>query len=168
MARPAVEIIGIEQLNEVLNELPLKLSKKMLNTTARRVIKRVHDSAVSNLSQHSKTLPDQVKIWPLKSWRAGYWTGWNLKQAKEAYGKAKTRAEKAWAFRGAFWLEYGTSGVGRAKRYHGKSYRKIEPTGWFRRAVDSNIDGVKKDFAGEVANTINRFLNRKIKHYGGW
>lgn len=170
MARPVVQIIGIEQVHDVLNGLPAKLNKKFLNTAARRSAKGMYQDAVNNLSSikdGGDKLLNQVKIWQTaRTWRAGVWVGWNIKESKKDYARAKTRAERAWAFRGAFWLEHGTLGVGRRGKYKGTVYHAIQPNGWFRRAVDGNVGNVRRVFMGEVRDTINRFLNRTIKRTG--
>jgi hypothetical protein len=190
MARSNVEIIGIEQVYEVLDKLPAKLNKKFLNSSARRSAKGMHQDAVNNISSISgerggERLANQVKIWLLKSWRAGVWVGWNVKEAKKDYAQAKTRAEKAWAYRGAFWLEYGTAskttrggvvlkragpggrlGRGKVLKRAARDTRPVKMAAWFRRAVDGNVENVRRVFMGEVRDTINRFLNRTIKRIG--
>ena len=176
--RAKAEIIGIEQLEGVLNKFPYDISqKKVLATSVRIAGKPLAERAKRNLKMASDImgspaikLEDQFMIKPLsknKTWRAGYIYGWSVRKADAVYKiwKVKDRSRAAWAFRGAMWLEWGASGVGRWSKYAGTHYRQIQPMGWFRRAVDSSISGVQKDFKISFHKTVNRALNKYIKKY---
>lgn len=157
-----VEIIGIEQVHEILNELPKRYNKTILYQAAKKSVEPIKSAAISNVP--SETVKKQIAIWPLrKSPLAGAWAGWSPTRNEDAYRQAQGRAKKMWALLGGLWLEYGTSGKW-VKR--DRICRKIEPVGWFRRAVDMNIDNVEKSFMGDVLTVLNRFLDKKIKHYG--
>lgn len=160
-----VEIIGIEQVHEVLDGLPKRFNRSLITSAAKKSLKPISEAAIQNVP--SETVKKQIKIWSLtRSALAGAWAGWSTKERKAMYDAAKTRAEKAWAWMGGFWLEYGTSGKGRTAKRANKRYRVIQPTGWFRRAVDMNIDRVEGSFMNDLLNTINKFLDKKIKRYG--
>ena len=100
-----------------------------------------------------------------KTWRAGYIIGWSMKEAQKEYDKwvGKDRSRAAWAFRGAMWLEWGASGIGRWSKYAGIKYRALQPTGWFRRAVDKGTPEVERDFKKSMHKSMNRYLNRYYK-----
>jgi len=156
------EIIGINQVHEVLDGLPKRLNKKLLGQATRKAAKPIMMAAKSNVRGHSKVAEGQVKTWALKrSWRAGVHVGWKRPKGSDI-DKFNTRAEKAWAAMGAFWLEYGTSG----RRRSGGGARRIPATGWFRRAVDTNIHNVERDFKKDLQFVINRFLDKAITRHG--
>ena len=156
------QIIGIEQVEEVLKGLPKRLNKKLLGQATLRAAQPIKKAAIANVRPYSETVTKQVKTWALKkSFRGGTWVGW--KTPKEVKG---TRAERAWQARGGFWLEYGASGEGRTGKRRGKQYRRIPAVSWFRRAVDGNIRAVETDFKKNLQDVINRFLNKAIKRYG--
>ena len=162
MVKTYAEIIGIEQVHEVLNGLPKRLNRKLLNQATRKAAKPILQAAKSNVSSHSKIVAKQVKVWVLKrSYRAGVWVGWRMPKGSDIKS-LPTRAAKAWAAMGAFWLEYGTSG----QRRRGGAARRIPATGWFRRAVDTNINKVERDFTKDLQYVINRFLDKAITRHG--
>jgi hypothetical protein len=160
--KTTVEIIGMEQIHEVLDGLPKRINKQLLNQAAKKSVKPIVEAAITNVP--SETVKKQIKTWNLtRSPFAGVWAGWNSKKRKADYEAAQTRAQKAWAWMGGFWLEYGTTGKWRRSE---RICRKIEPIGWFRRAVDMNIDKVENSFMKDLLNVINKFLDKKIKKYG--
>lgn len=157
-----VEIIGIEQVHRLINKLPKEYQKPILTKTCMSVSRYIGEAALNNLSSvpGNNIIKGQINTWKLeKSPLAGAWVGWNLDKAEKDYKAAGTRAEKAWAFRGALWTEYGASGIGRHGRYIGKKYHPIQPYGWWRRAIDMNIDKTEKEFNNHMVGIFNRFLN---------
>ena len=180
-SKARAEIVGIEQLEDMLENMPKDIDRrKVLASSVRGAIMptvvarmrrglaiagRAYGSAAINLE-------DQILVKQLaksKTWRAGYLIGWSLKAANAEYRKwAETdRSRAAWAFRGAMWLEWGASGIGRHTKYTGIQYRPIQPFGWFRRAIDGGIREVERDFRKSMHKTMNRYLNRYYKAYGG-
>ena len=160
MVKQHTEIVGIEQLHTVLDQLPKRLNKKLLGQATRKSAKPIVVAAKGNVSQYSKEVAKQVKVWALKrSPRAGVWVGWRIPKTVEG-----TRAERAWKAMGGVWLEYGTSGHGRTSAQ--RKSRRIPAIRWFRRAVDMNIKNVEKDFKKDLSFVINRFLDKAITKYG--
>jgi hypothetical protein len=114
-------------------------------------------------------LEEQILVKQLsktKTWRAGYIIGWSLKAAQKEYNKwvGTDRSRAAWGFRGAMWLEWGASGIGRHGKYRGRDFRHIiRPAGWFRRAIDTGTREVERDFRKSMHKVMNRYLNRYYK-----
>jgi len=150
-----VEIIGMNELHELINGLPREFQYKFLKESTREAGKFIEKAAIDNVP--SQTVKKQIKRFPVKSQIPGTWVGWNTKERKKDYDAAKTRAQKAWAWMGGFWLEYGTSGRWSKKD---RRARKIEPIGWFRRAVDMNIDKTEKEFDNIILKRLNRKLDK--------
>ena len=148
----------MNELHKLINGLPLEFQKKFLLESTREACKFIEKSAIGNVP--SQTVKKQIKKWKVKSPIPGTWIGWNTKERKKSYNIAKTRAAKAWAWMGGFWLEYGTSGMGRSGKRSGKRYRIIQPVGWFRRAVDMNIDKTEKEMDNIMLKRINRKLDK--------
>jgi len=157
------EIIGIEQVHDVLNKLPRDLNKKVLTQSIRGVSKYIQEAAKWNVLPHSKRVSKQIKTFSVKrSPRPAVFVGWNKRQANRDYRAANTEAEKKWAIMGAWWLEYGTRGVSR----RGKKVRQIQPVGWFRRAVDTKIGITERNFKKILAAKINGLLDKYITKHG--
>jgi len=168
VVKTATEIVGIEQLENVLNGLPKRLNKKLLGQATRAVAKFTLQDARANVQPYSKFAPKQVKVWALtRSRRAGVWVGWNIKQARKDFKEHQSDRSKAmWAFMSAVWLEYGSTGIGRSGKFRGIKYRALQPVGWFRRAVDTNIGRTEKEFKGILHKKINTFLDKWITKHG--
>jgi len=168
VVKTGTEIIGIEQVHNVLNGLPKRLNKKLLGQACRAVAKYTLQDAKSNVQPYSSFASKQVKIWALtRSHRGGVWVGWSTKQAVADYKQHQSDRSKAmWALNGGMWLEYGSTGIGRAGRWRGIKYRALQPVGWFRRAVDTNIGATERDFKGILHKKINSFLDKWITKHG--
>jgi hypothetical protein len=177
MARKYAEIVGVEQLEDVLNKLPAKVNRSVLLSATRESGKTLLDRAKNGLrsannAQGSKNVDtdELVKMWPLKkskTWRAGQTVGfkpmYDKRVESEIFRKyAPDRSRQMWAIRGPLWMEYGTSGRTRK----GKAARRINPHGWFRRAVDVSIREIERDFKKILHKKINQLLNRYIKKHG--
>ena len=157
----SLRIIGMNQVEDVLHKLPGKITRNLLRQTARAAGKYIWQAAKWNVAPYSKTVMKQVKIWNMRrqpKTRGGVWVGW--KKPKSVDG---TRPQRAWQARGGYWLEYGTSGIGRDKN---RKYRRIQPVGWFRRAVDTKIGMVEKNYKKILGVKINRFLDKYITKHG--
>lgn len=166
--KTVTEIVGIEQLHNVLDGLPKRLNRKLLNQACRGSAKYVHQAARWNVQPHSKIAAKQVKIWALRgSRRAGVWVGWNTKQAAKDYREFQHDRSKAmWALNSGMWLEYGTTGVGRRGKFKGIKYHATQPVGWFRRAVDTKLPQTERDFQKVLHKKINVFLDKWITKHG--
>lgn len=171
------EIVGIEQLEDVLNKLPANVNRSVLLSVTRESGKGLLDRARSSLqSANSRQgspnvdMDELVQMWPLKkskTWRAGQSIGvkgmYDKKTESEVFRKyAPDRSRQMWAIRGPLWMECGTSGV----RRKGGTARKINPHGWFRRSVDTSIRGIENNFKQILHKKLNQFLNRYIKRHG--
>jgi len=171
------EIVGIEQLEDVLNKLPAKVNRSVLLSTTREAGKELLSKAKNGLRAANNAqgtqavdMDELVKMWPLKkskTWRAGQTIGFKVmydkKTESDIFRKyAPDISRQKWAIRGPLWMEYGTSG----RRRKGGAARKIAAHGWFRRAVDTSIRGIERDFKKILGKKINQFLNRYIKRHG--
>ena len=111
MARKYAEIVGIEQLEDVLNKLPLKVQGSTLLATTRvpsqELLKELRGALrAANRSQGSNNVDtdELIQSWPLKArhtWRKGYATGFKvLYDRKEKdrifqkYGGSRARTMK--------------------------------------------------------------------------
>ena len=169
MVKATAEIIGIEQVHNVLNGLPKRLNKKLLGQACRAVAKYTLQDARRNVEPYSSFASKQVKVWALtRRRRGGVWVGWNTKQANSDYKEHQHDRSKAmWALKSGMWLEFGSSGIGRHGKYRGTDFKRaIQPVGWFRRAVDNNIGATERDFKGILHKKINTFLNKWITKHG--
>ena len=170
--KAVTEIVGIEQLEKSLDQLPKRLNRKLLNQACRGSAKYVHQAARWNVQPHSKIAAKQTKIWALKgSRRAGVWVGWNTKQADKDYRELQHDRSKAmWALKSGMWLEFGAKGVdrgiGRRAPYKGTQYHPTQPVGWFRRAVDTKLPQTERDFKKVLHKKINQFLDKWITKHG--
>ena len=156
-----IQIIGMNQVEDVLHKLPDRISQNVLRQTARAAGKYIWQAAKWNVSKWSKTIMKQVKIWNMKKQprtSGGVYVGWKIPRSVE--GK---RAQRAWQARGGLWLEYGTSGKTRTGN---RNVRKIQPTGWFRRAVDTKIGQTERDYKKILGIKINKFLDKYITKHG--
>lgn len=198
VVKATAQIIGIEQVEDVINKLPVDISKRILKQAVKASGKTLESRMASNLERVNKILgssrvdiKDMIGVWTMKSsktWRAGYFYGsdplYKRNIEGQVYDKYKAiggRSLGMWAIRGPLWMEYGTSGRARGKhveRYKRKSawkypgatatgaVRKIPPTGWFRRAIDTSIPTIERDFRGILHKKINGYLDRYIKKTG--
>jgi len=168
MVKATAQIIGIEQVHNVLNGLPKRLNKQLLGQACRAVAKYTLNDARRNVEPYSKFAPKQVKVWALtRSRKAGVWVGWNKKQANLDYKQHQGDRSKAmWALLSGRWLEYGSTGIGRSGRFKNVKYHALQPVGWFRRAVDTNISRTEKDFKDILHKKINIFLDKWITKHG--
>jgi len=178
-SKSRTEIVGIEQLEKMLEDMPKDIDRrKVLSSTIRgaimpTVVARMKDNlkiASDAFGSSAIRLEEQILVKILsakKTWRAGYLTGWSMKAAQKEYDKwAKTdRSRAAWGFRGAVWLEWGSSSIGRWGKYRGVNYKSpIPPQGWFRRSVDRGIPEVERDFKKSFHKKMNSYLNRYYKN----
>lgn len=174
MARKYAEIVGIEQLEDVLNKLPAKVNSSVLLSTSREAGKDLLAKAKSSLSaansrQGSPNVDtdEMVQMWSLrksKTWRAGVAVGfkgqYDNKVRKQLFDKyAPDISRQKWAILGPLWMEYGTSG---STRKGGKA-RKIYAHGWFRRSVDTSMRGIEKNFKSILHKKLNQFIDRYIR-----
>ena len=178
MAKAKAEIVGIEQLEDVLNKLPAKVNRSVLLATTKESGKDLLAKAKSalraannNQGSHNVDTDELVKLWSLKkskTHRAGITVGfkpmYDKKEENEAFKKyMPDRSRAMWAIRGPLWMEHGASGVGRKS---GVKFRPIRPHGWFRRSVDTSIRGIERDFKKILHKKINALLDRYIKKHG--
>jgi len=181
MAKAYAQIVGIEQLEDVLNKLPAKINRSVLLSTTRESGKGLLSKAknglrAANSSQGTEAVDtdELVQMWSLrksKTWRAGVTIGfkplYDNKFRSQVFRKyAPDISRQKWAILGPLLLEYGSTGIGRSGKYRGKAYRPIRPHGWFRRSVDTSIRGIERDFKKILHKKINQFLDRYIKKHG--
>ena len=177
-SRAKTEIVGIEDLEKMLEDMPRDIDRRKVLATSIRgaimptgVARMRRNLAVSGRAygSHAINLEDQILVKQLsktKTWRAGYLIGWSLKAADKEYDKwvGTDRSRAVWGFRGAMWLEWGASGIGRHTKYKGIKYRDIQPVGWFRRATDRGVPEVERDFKKSLHKKMNFYLNKYYKN----
>jgi len=174
------EIIGIEYLEDVLNQMPKNISKRFLRDAIDEAGQPFMMKAKSNLRSadlsKSKKVnwDDLLETWTMKkTFRAGKNFGIKAQYDKSTegeifskYGGQGHRSKSMWAIRGPHWMEHGTTGVGRKGKYKGIKYSPIAPTGWFRRAVDLSIDDCEMSFKRILARRMMTFLNKPTRGAG--
>ncbi len=179
MPRKYTEIVGIEQLEDVLNKLPLKVQGKVLLSTTRVPSKELLQDLRSSLRAANRLtkgaegvdMDELIETWKLKSsrtWRQGYVTGfrslYDQKTADRHYAKYMPDRSKAlWAIRGPLWMELGSTGVGRAGKWRGIRYRPIRGLGWMRRVIDRNLVRVQRRFKKDMHKKLNQYMDLYIR-----
>jgi len=167
-ARGYTEIIGIEYLEDVLNFMPKNLSRKFLRDTSEEAGQPVLLAAKANIRAASPTKKVDFGLF-VESWtmrrtpRPGKNFGFRPQydrsvkdEVYQRYGGKGKRNKSVWAINGPLWLEHGTTG-------NKKDGPPIRATGWFRRAVDLNIDKSEMLFKGILSRRINTFLSKSTK-----
>ena len=177
MARKCAEIVGIKQLEDVLNKLPAKVNRSVLLSTTREAGKGLLQKAKSSLSAANSrqgspnvNTDEMVQMWSLrksKTWRAGVAVGFKAQYDNKARGQLFSKyapdiSRQKWAILGPLWMEHGTTGV---RRKGGKA-RKILAHGWFRRSVDTSMRGIENSFKSILHKKLNQFIDRYIRKSG--
>jgi len=179
--KTGAEIVGIHQLEDVLNKLPKDVNRRVLLSTTRGPSKKLQKDLQSSLNAANRIagtsnvdMDELIETWMLKkkyTHRAGYVTGfrslYDQRVADKHYNKyMPDRSRALWAIRGPLWMEIGSTGVGRSGKSRGIRYRPIRPLGWMRRVIDRRIAGIEKDFKKDLHKKINQFLNRYVTKHG--
>lgn len=151
-----VEIIGLSQVHEVLDGLPKRLNKKLLNQALREEGNKVKRYAVTAIQPFSKRTAKSIKVWNVaRSPRAGVWVG--AKRVKGYFFEPKSakRSDKAYAAMAPLWWEFGTYGT-----------KRLPAVGYMRRAIDANVGRIERSFMKTLQKKINQFLDKAIRKYG--
>ena len=189
MTKATAEIIGIGQVEDVINKLPKDISKRVLKTAVRASGKTLEQRAIAALKIANQALgsdrvdiKDMFGVWSFKTsqtWRAGYFYGvksiYNKNHEGRIYDKYKAiggRSLGMWAIRGPLWMEHGTSGQARGKhvkKYHRKSAWKYPggtSSGKVRQIRPAGWFRRAKDQSiRHIENNFKKHLHKKINGY---
>ncbi len=166
-----VELVGIEDVEMILNQLPSRFQARVITAALKESAKPMHQAAVRNLDSHPWGEGRQVK---LISKREKGIPGIEIGRIAPARGK---RAEAAWEAMGAYWLEYGTMelmtkpresrtrSLSEAQRRVGSSTERarIPAIGWLRKAVSSQMGLTEKQYRNLLWKKLNQSLLRHAK-----
>ena len=167
-----VELVGINDVEMILNQLPGKFQASVLTAALMKAAKPMFDEAKQNLEsvQWGAGLSRFTKM---KSKREKGIPGVELGQYPPKRGK---RSKLVWRTMGPYWLEWGTMEImtkprepgtrslGTAQKRVGTGTRgRIPATGWLRRAVDRTEKQVTDSFRDILWKTLNKTLLRKAK-----
>ena len=168
-----VELVGIQDVEMILNKLPAKFQARVINAALKEASKPLYEAARQNLgsaqwgaglvrmirqvSKRIKGIPGQeIGAMPTKRTR---------------------RNEAVWEDMGAYWLEWGTMeqmekprepktrSLSEAQKRVGINTRRarIPATGWLRRAIDTTEKGIEQNYRNILWKKLNKSLLRKAK-----
>jgi len=166
-----IQILGVKEINQILNELPHKVRRKHILATWRRSSKPMIRSAKSNIQSYSKSLAASI----------GNITGRSKKYPTIYVGPRAKGKHKAIAWIAPF-VEFGTSGIKRSRKQGFKRdnanpafgwVAKIKPGGQYRApqaarpfmrpAINQTIEQVKNNFYIEIKTVFQKTVNKYNK-----
>lgn len=162
------ELIGLEEVEQILNKLPGEVQRKILTSALRNSAKPVLNAAKINIStaRGGNKLTENIKIRSKKKSAAK--PGVNV-------GYFPTKAKTAWEAMGGLWLEFGTMEFmtrprSRKTRPLSDAQRKVgpppskrgrtQPIAWLRRATDANEKQIIEGFRKVLWDGMNKFFRR--------
>lgn len=166
------ELVGIEDLERFLNNMPKEFQGTVLNSAIKEASKPLLEAAKRNLASapygaHLVRMIRQVsrKVAGLPGQEIGAMPT-----------KRKRRSEAVWEDMGAYWLEFGTMemmtkpreprtrSLAEAQRRVGAGRRgRIPANAWLRRAVDTTEEEIEQKFRGILWKKFNQRLRRDMK-----
>ncbi len=175
MAKKAkVELVGIEDVEMILNRLPKTFQAKVINAALKEASKPLLEKAKQNLgaAQHGAGLVRMVRQ---VSRRVKGIPGQEIGAMPT---KRARRSEAVWEDMGAYWMEFGTMefmtkprepktrSLTEAQRRVGQppSRRgRIPASAWLRRAVDTTEEEIEQKYRGILWKKLNKALLRKAR-----
>lgn len=179
--KPKVELVGIEDVEKILNQLPKQFQARVINAALKEASKPLLEAAKRNLGSapHGGDLVRMVRqisrrVHGIPGQEIGFMP---TKRAR--------RSEAVWEDMGGWWLEFGTMEhmikprepstrplhvaqmrVGSPPATRGR----IFPQAWLRKAVDMTDKEIEDSFRNILWGKLNKSLRRyakKIK-WGGF
>lgn len=175
MKKAAVEIVGIEDVEKILNQLPGKFQAPILNAALKEVSIPLFEKAKQNLGSVPFSGQTLVKVLRQKLARERGLPGVEIGAMPM---KRKRRNDGAWEDMGAYWTEFGTMelmtiqrsnrtrSLAAAQRRVGKppsTRGRIPAYAWLRNAVDTTDKQMQEDFRNYLWKHLNKSLLRKAK-----
>lgn len=169
-----IKLLGEKEIEQILNKLPAKLTRKFILASWRKSAKPIINAAKSNIQSYSKSIAKTI----------GNITGRSKRYPTIYVGpraKAGTFKDKAWL---APIIEFGSSGtkkkdsnvkrvsdnprfawVGKIKR--GQKFRQDQPARPFMRpAILNNQESVKNNFFREMKVVLQKQVDKYNKFKG--
>ena len=169
MAKPLIhmELTGVKEIDQVLREMPSQLTRKVLQSAARKAAKPMVADMKAKAPERTGALVKSIGVKALKS-RVD-----NLRAVVVA-GVRRGRRYKAYH---AHLIEFGTSARTPKKKkmlafWNGEHIVRIGRTAgtpaqpFIRPAIDAHIDGVKRNYGENVGKALNTYMKRIIKKHG--
>jgi len=173
-----VELVGIEDVEMILNKLPGKFQAKVIAAALKEAGKPMIDEAKRSL-ESAPYGAGLSRFTKMKARRVKGIPGVEIGQDPPKRGK---RSKLAWRAMGPYWLEFGTMEnmtkprepgtrpLSEAKRRVGTGRRgRIPAFGWLRKAVDKTEKIVEKNYRDILWGVLNKKLlshAKKIKWSG--
>lgn len=174
MAKKAkVELVGINDMEKIINQLPKKFQARVINAALKEASKPLFERAKVNLGS-APNGSDLVRIIRQVSRKVKGIPGQEIGAMPT---KRKRRSEGAWEDMGAYWLEWGTMelmtkpreprtrSLTAAQRRVGSSSKRgrIPAVGWLRRAIDMTDKQIEESYRNILWKTLNKKLLSKAK-----
>lgn len=165
-----VELVGIEDVEMILNKLPKKFQAKVITAALKASAKPMTEQAKRNLDAHP--LGDS-RYTTIRARREKGIPGVELGHYAPKRG---SRAKLVWRAMGAYWLEWGTMelmtkpresrtrSLTEAQRKVGSGKRgRISAIGWLRRAINASDEEMEKIYRNTLWEKFNTTLLRHAK-----
>ena len=168
-----MELVGIEDVEKILNQLPKTFQAQVLNAALKEASKPFFERARQNLTslQWGGGLGRMIRQVSRRE------RGIPGQEIGAMPTKRKRRSEGVWEDMGAYWLEWGTMeamekpresktrSLSEAQRRVGINTRRarVPAGGWLRKTADSESPVVEKNFRNILWKKLNQKLLRKAR-----
>ena len=167
-----VELVGIEDVERIINQLPKKFQQKVIRAALKEASKPMVSQAKTNLESHPW---GDSRFTTIKAKTEKGIPGVELGHYAPARGR---RAKLAWRAMGAYWLEWGTMenmtkpresrtrSLAEAQRRVGGPPSKrgrIPAIGWLRRAINQSDKEMEEKYKNILWGQLNKALLRHAK-----
>jgi hypothetical protein len=172
VVKPKVELVGLEDVERIVNQLPKKFQQKVIRAALKESSKPMVKQAEANLDAHPW---GDSRFTTIKARTEKGIPGVELGHYAPARGK---RAKLAWRAMGPYWLEWGTmelmtkpresrtdplpkaqSRVGPPPSKRGR----IPAIGWLRRAINQTDEEMEEKYKNILWGQLNKALLRHAK-----
>lgn len=166
------ELVGIEDVEMILNQLPRKFQASVITGALRKAGKPMLEEAKRSL-ESTPWGSGLSRFTKMASRKENGIPGIEIGQKPPKRGK---RAKLVWRAMGAYWLEFGTMekmtkprepgtrSLSKARTRVGDGKRgRVPAHGWLRRTFDRTVDQLENDFGNILWKTLNRRLFSKAK-----
>jgi hypothetical protein len=172
VVKPKVELVGLEDVERIVNQLPKKFQQKVIRAALKEASKPMVDQAKTNLESHPW---GDSRYTTIKARTEKGIPGVELGHYAPKRGK---RPKLVWRAMGAYWLEWGTMeqmtkprepgtrSLATAQRRVGSLPSKrgrVPAIGWLRKAINQTDEQMEEKYKNILWGQLNKALLRHAK-----